>query len=269
MLFLKIGRRERNRQQFLPVRCNLQCKFVGDGQWNKPASLGKLLAEWWAPGPPGEGAAATALVLSLPQWIWGSSLSRKGSRNKAQLDEGISVWWIEGRRLGTSLIGPIFPNISVPILTVSEEKWILLRHNLIPKRDRLNGLFISQLTFVENAGGKADLNVGRTSTGKGVFLFARFVGSPAGDLRNRFLKIFPSPTPIAPGSVHIMEDGRKVRLAAEVGLLTRNIQIQGDTACGGSLLVGSFRKSSGEEFSGKWNFKLLNITVWSLCIWDT
>ncbi|XP_047651580.1 fibrocystin isoform X2 [Phacochoerus africanus] len=61
------------------------------------------------------------------------------------------------------------------------------------------------------------------------------------------------------GSVHIMEDGRQVRLAAEVGLLTRNIQIQGDTACGGSLLVGSFRKSSGEEFSGV--LQLLNVEI--------
>jgi len=48
-----------------------------------------------------------------------------------------------------------------------------------------------------------------------------------------------------------MEGGRHIRLAAEVGLLTRNIQIQGDTSCRGGLLVGSFRKSSVEEFSGK------------------
>uniref|UniRef100_A0A452TCK8 PKHD1 ciliary IPT domain containing fibrocystin/polyductin n=1 Tax=Ursus maritimus TaxID=29073 RepID=A0A452TCK8_URSMA len=52
------------------------------------------------------------------------------------------------------------------------------------------------------------------------------------------------------GSVHVMEDGRYIRLAAEVGLLTRNIQIQPDTSCMARLLVGSFRKSSSEEFSG-------------------
>ncbi|XP_069418909.1 fibrocystin isoform X4 [Ovis canadensis] len=52
------------------------------------------------------------------------------------------------------------------------------------------------------------------------------------------------------GSAHFMEGGRHIRLAAEVGLLTRNIQIQGDTPCRGRLLVGSFRKSSVEEFSG-------------------
>ncbi|XP_019312940.2 fibrocystin [Panthera pardus] len=52
------------------------------------------------------------------------------------------------------------------------------------------------------------------------------------------------------GSVHVMEDGRYIRLAAEVGLLTRNIQIQPDTSCRARLLVGSFRKSNSEEFSG-------------------
>ncbi|XP_029801305.1 fibrocystin [Suricata suricatta] len=52
------------------------------------------------------------------------------------------------------------------------------------------------------------------------------------------------------GSVHVMANGRYVRLAAEVGLLTRNIQIQPDMSCRARLLVGSFRKSSSEEFSG-------------------
>ncbi|XP_044913578.1 fibrocystin isoform X7 [Felis catus] len=52
------------------------------------------------------------------------------------------------------------------------------------------------------------------------------------------------------GSVHVMEDGRYIRLAAEVGLLTRNIQIQPDSSCRARLLVGSFRKSNSEEFSG-------------------
>ncbi|XP_014638035.1 PREDICTED: fibrocystin [Ceratotherium simum simum] len=52
------------------------------------------------------------------------------------------------------------------------------------------------------------------------------------------------------GSVHVMEDGRYIPLAAEVGLLTRNIRIQPDISCKGRLLVGYFRKSSREEFSG-------------------
>ncbi|XP_074189167.1 fibrocystin isoform X5 [Rhinolophus sinicus] len=61
------------------------------------------------------------------------------------------------------------------------------------------------------------------------------------------------------GSVHFMEDGQYIRLAAEVGLLTRNIQIQPDTSCRGRLLVGSFRKSSREEFSGV--LQLLNVEI--------
>uniref|UniRef100_A0A8C9DNE7 Fibrocystin n=1 Tax=Prolemur simus TaxID=1328070 RepID=A0A8C9DNE7_PROSS len=64
------------------------------------------------------------------------------------------------------------------------------------------------------------------------------------------------------GSVHIMEDGRRIGLAAEVGLLTRNIQIQPDTSCGGRLLVGSFRKSNREEFSGI--LQLLNVEIQNL-----
>ncbi|KAM7135910.1 fibrocystin isoform 3-T3 [Molossus nigricans] len=60
------------------------------------------------------------------------------------------------------------------------------------------------------------------------------------------------------GSVHVMEDGRYIRLAAEVGLLTRNIQIQPDTSCRGGLRVGSFRKSS-REFSGV--LQLLNVEI--------
>ena len=59
----------------------------------------------------------------------------------------------------------------------------------------MNGLFISQLTFVETARGKANLNVGRTSAGKRVFSFVRFAESLTGDLRNRFFKIFPSCCP--------------------------------------------------------------------------
>ncbi|XP_060046033.1 fibrocystin isoform X3 [Erinaceus europaeus] len=61
------------------------------------------------------------------------------------------------------------------------------------------------------------------------------------------------------GSAHVLEDGRKIRLAAEVGLLTRNIQIQSDISCSGKLLVGSVRKSSSEEFSGV--LQLFNVEI--------
>lgn len=61
------------------------------------------------------------------------------------------------------------------------------------------------------------------------------------------------------GSTHIMEDGQQIHLAAEVGLLTRNIRIQPDSSCRGRLLVGSFRKSSGEDFSGV--LQLLNVEI--------
>ncbi|KAM8778544.1 fibrocystin isoform 3-T3 [Rhynchonycteris naso] len=61
------------------------------------------------------------------------------------------------------------------------------------------------------------------------------------------------------GTVHVLEDGRHIRLAAEVGLLTRNIQIRADTSCKGRLLVGSFRKSNGEKFSGV--LQLFNVEI--------
>ncbi|XP_031222830.1 fibrocystin [Mastomys coucha] len=61
------------------------------------------------------------------------------------------------------------------------------------------------------------------------------------------------------GSAHIMEDGQQIRLAAEVGLLTRNIRIQPDSSCRGRLLVGSFRTSSREDFSGI--LQLLNVEI--------
>ncbi|XP_051060248.1 fibrocystin [Phodopus roborovskii] len=64
------------------------------------------------------------------------------------------------------------------------------------------------------------------------------------------------------GSVHIMEDGQHIPLAAEVGLLTRNIKIQPDSSCKGRLLVGSSRKSSREEFSGI--LQLLNVEIQNL-----
>ncbi|XP_054677395.1 fibrocystin isoform X5 [Grus americana] len=50
------------------------------------------------------------------------------------------------------------------------------------------------------------------------------------------------------GHSHDTEDGRHIPLAAEVGLLTRNVQIKSDVACAGRTLVGRFTDSSGTEF---------------------
>ncbi|KAM6185543.1 LOW QUALITY PROTEIN: fibrocystin [Rhynchocyon petersi] len=62
------------------------------------------------------------------------------------------------------------------------------------------------------------------------------------------------------GSVHVLEDGKYIRLAAEIGLLTRNIQILSDISCRGRILVGPLRKSnSPEEFSGV--LQLLNVEI--------
>ncbi|XP_059687939.1 fibrocystin [Gavia stellata] len=58
------------------------------------------------------------------------------------------------------------------------------------------------------------------------------------------------------GHSHDTEDGRRIPLAAEVGLLTRNIQIKSDVACAGRMLVGRFTDSSGTEFEGA--LQLLN-----------
>uniref|UniRef100_A0A8C5IPZ5 PKHD1 ciliary IPT domain containing fibrocystin/polyductin n=1 Tax=Junco hyemalis TaxID=40217 RepID=A0A8C5IPZ5_JUNHY len=59
------------------------------------------------------------------------------------------------------------------------------------------------------------------------------------------------------GCPHETEDGRNIPLAAEVGLLTRNVQIQSDVACAGRMLVGHFTDSSGMEFKG--GLQLLNV----------
>ncbi|XP_028906522.1 fibrocystin isoform X3 [Ornithorhynchus anatinus] len=69
-------------------------------------------------------------------------------------------------------------------------------------------------------------------------------------LTYRHVAFSSHPLCLAPGSSHILEDGRSISLAAEVGLLTRNIQIRSDTPCTGTLTVGSVQLPSGEEFSG-------------------
>ncbi|KAM4834528.1 fibrocystin [Thomomys bottae] len=64
------------------------------------------------------------------------------------------------------------------------------------------------------------------------------------------------------GGIHFMEDGRSIRLAVAVGLLTRSIQIRSDTACRGRILVGSFWKTTSEVFSG--TLRLLNVEIQNL-----
>ncbi|XP_042688670.1 fibrocystin isoform X6 [Centrocercus urophasianus] len=59
------------------------------------------------------------------------------------------------------------------------------------------------------------------------------------------------------GHPHDIEDGRSIPLSAEVGLLTRNIQIKSDVPCTGKILVGHFTDSRGREFEGV--LQLLNI----------
>ncbi|XP_056344169.1 fibrocystin [Oenanthe melanoleuca] len=52
------------------------------------------------------------------------------------------------------------------------------------------------------------------------------------------------------GRPHDAENGRHIPLAAEVGLLTRNLQVLSDVACAGRMLVGHFTDSRGMEFEG-------------------
>uniref|UniRef100_A0A8C3U4P5 PKHD1 ciliary IPT domain containing fibrocystin/polyductin n=1 Tax=Catharus ustulatus TaxID=91951 RepID=A0A8C3U4P5_CATUS len=52
------------------------------------------------------------------------------------------------------------------------------------------------------------------------------------------------------GRPHDTGDGRHIPLAAEAGLLTRNVQIQADVPCAGRMLVGHFTDSRGMQFEG-------------------
>ncbi|XP_077171178.1 fibrocystin isoform X2 [Paroedura picta] len=61
------------------------------------------------------------------------------------------------------------------------------------------------------------------------------------------------------GHSHRLEDGQPIPLAAEFGLLTRNIQIKTDSHCTGRLLVGSFRNASGTEYTGM--LQLSNVEI--------
>ncbi|XP_030054595.1 fibrocystin [Microcaecilia unicolor] len=51
------------------------------------------------------------------------------------------------------------------------------------------------------------------------------------------------------GGFYSVED-RYIHMAAEVGLLTRNVQITADVACSGRILVGHLKNRSGTEYPG-------------------
>ncbi|XP_029451975.1 fibrocystin isoform X2 [Rhinatrema bivittatum] len=52
------------------------------------------------------------------------------------------------------------------------------------------------------------------------------------------------------GSMYNIEDNRRIQLAAEVGLLTRNVQIRPDVGCSGRLLIGQMKNNSTTGFPG-------------------
>ncbi|XP_019346863.2 fibrocystin isoform X1 [Alligator mississippiensis] len=79
------------------------------------------------------------------------------------------------------------------------------------------------------------------------------------EIRNHSVKIHERLLHRHIGRSHNTEDGRQLPLAAEVGLLTRNIQIKSDTICSGRLLVGRFRNANGVEYAGA--LQLLNVEL--------
>uniref|UniRef100_A0A7M4E0M8 PKHD1 ciliary IPT domain containing fibrocystin/polyductin n=1 Tax=Crocodylus porosus TaxID=8502 RepID=A0A7M4E0M8_CROPO len=79
------------------------------------------------------------------------------------------------------------------------------------------------------------------------------------EIRNHSIKIHERLLHRHIGRSHNTEDGRQLPLAAEVGLLTRSIQIKSDTVCAGRLLVGRFRNANGVEYAGA--LQLLNVEL--------
>ncbi|XP_019376481.1 PREDICTED: fibrocystin isoform X5 [Gavialis gangeticus] len=79
------------------------------------------------------------------------------------------------------------------------------------------------------------------------------------EIRNHSIKIHERLLHRHIGHSHNTEDGRQLPLAAEVGLLTRSIQIKSDTVCAGRLLVGRFRNANGVEYAGA--LQLLNVEL--------
>ncbi|XP_040283144.1 fibrocystin isoform X3 [Bufo bufo] len=52
------------------------------------------------------------------------------------------------------------------------------------------------------------------------------------------------------GTIHSIGDTWKIPLMAEVGLLSRNVQIDTDTPCSGRIMVGQYTNVLGEEYLG-------------------
>ncbi|XP_075717008.1 fibrocystin [Rhinoderma darwinii] len=52
------------------------------------------------------------------------------------------------------------------------------------------------------------------------------------------------------GTIHAIGDTWKIPLTAEVGLLSRNVQIDTDTPCSGTIMVGKYTNDLGEEYLG-------------------
>ncbi|XP_056419985.1 fibrocystin isoform X2 [Hyla sarda] len=61
------------------------------------------------------------------------------------------------------------------------------------------------------------------------------------------------------GTVHSIEDTWRIPLSAEVGLLSRNVQIDTDTPCSGRIMVGHHINYLGEEYTG--SLELSNIEI--------
>ncbi|XP_069582956.1 fibrocystin [Ranitomeya imitator] len=61
------------------------------------------------------------------------------------------------------------------------------------------------------------------------------------------------------GTVHSIGDTVRIVLAAEVGLLSRNIQIDTDTPCSGSIMVGQHTSDLGEKYLG--SLELSNVEI--------
>ncbi|XP_066450287.1 fibrocystin [Eleutherodactylus coqui] len=61
------------------------------------------------------------------------------------------------------------------------------------------------------------------------------------------------------GTVHSIGDSWRIPLTAEVGLLSRNVQIDTDTSCSGTIMVGQYVNDLGEEYLG--SLELSNVEI--------
>ncbi|XP_053565532.1 fibrocystin [Bombina bombina] len=67
------------------------------------------------------------------------------------------------------------------------------------------------------------------------------------------------------GDIYNIEDTWELPLSAEVGLLSRNIQIKSDIACSSRIVVGQYKQHNGVEYSGNihlWNVEISNVGVY-------